>query len=642
MSEIPPDSPPPPEEPPTEVPPTEEPPVEGETLLRTTDISATHIVCPHCETANRLNRATCVHCGRDISMLRVIANKARHHFNTALEHAERSRWEDAIVELRNCLDLDAHFVSAWNVLGTCLAKLERFDEAREAWERALAIDPRFSKAHDYLGKVEHVDEARRFQRRLRRLTLVLILVLAVVAWQLSVQWGPQPELEELRAARELFVAGHLGESAGMLEDLLEGPAEGEVRAAATALLEAIDGHFHVLMTEIDIAQSTGDWRRGLSACARLLALEPQGNLRELTLHHRAVFAGRLVEEADAQVAALETGEGDPAALLERLSEIASLMPTQVLRNEIGTLVTRTEAVQVTRRAEAFEATLARVLSEAPEGDALARLIALRDLLGEWSDQPLLGERIAEAANDLARETSDRWTDLSAAPTVPEISSFAHRLQSQLASAEFQPDQAQRAEQAFPDLMGPGGLPTALVPLRDLLADAEGMLPRLHFEIAWAATQAIASQEAWGDLLAALATLDMTAATEAEVAEADALRQRASEAWAAEREEWATDLFARCLAEDQAFETLTVDAELAREIAEGWEEVVERVPSRLFSTGFLTDYSLFYAARGWEALGEPERAIPLYERIVREHPGGDHAATAADDLARLQANRSSTS
>jgi tetratricopeptide (TPR) repeat protein len=575
-------------------------------------------------------------------MLRVIANKARHHFNTALEHAERSRWEEAIVELRNCLDLDAHFVSAWNVLGTCLAKLERFDEAREAWEQALAIDPRFDKAHDYLGKVEHVDESRRFQRRLRRLTLVLVLVLAVVAWQLSIQWGPQPEVVELRAARDLYAAGQCGEAAEMLEDLLEGAAEGEVRAAATALLEAIHGQFHVLMTEIDIAQNAGDWVRGLHVCDHLLEFEPRGNLRELTLHHRALFAGRIVEETEVQVAALEAGEGDPAALLERLSEIAPLMPTQVLRNEIGALATRAEAVQVARRAEAFEMTLAQTLDEVPDRDTLARLIALRNLIGEWDDQPMLGEQISEAATDLAQETSDRWADLSSDPTVPEISAFTQLVGAVLASAEFAPDQVQRAEQAFPDLIGPGGVPAALVPLRELQANAEAMLPRLHFENAWAATQAIASREAWGDLLTALDALDLSAATEAEAASAEVLRQRATESWAAEREEWAIDLFARCLAEDLTFELLTVDTELAREIAEGWEEVVERVPSRLYSAGFLTDYSLFYAARGWEALGEPERAIPLYERIVQDFPEGDHAGAAEADLARLRANRSSTS
>ena len=88
----------------------------------------------------------------------------------------------------------------------------------------------------------------------------------------------------------------------------------------------------------------------------------------------------------------------------------------------------------------------------------------------------------------------------------------------------------------------GRVLTVLVPLRDLQANAEAMLPRLHFENAWAATQAIASREAWGDLLTALDALDLTAATEAEAASAEILRQRATEAWDAEREEWAIDLF----------------------------------------------------------------------------------------------------
>ena len=55
--------------------------------------------CPFCKTENRDDLETCYSCEKDLSMLRLIVQKARAHFNRALEFAERDRNEEAIAEL---------------------------------------------------------------------------------------------------------------------------------------------------------------------------------------------------------------------------------------------------------------------------------------------------------------------------------------------------------------------------------------------------------------------------------------------------------------------------------------------------------------------------------------------------------------
>lgn len=138
------------------------------------------MICPYCETANRDERDRCYHCEKDLSMLRLIVNRARHHYNTALEKAERGLVDDAIAELKNALELDSRHVNAHVVLGTLLARQERFDEARQAWKEALATNPAMLKAHEYIGKSDVFRRGIPALRFYRALSLAALLALAGV------------------------------------------------------------------------------------------------------------------------------------------------------------------------------------------------------------------------------------------------------------------------------------------------------------------------------------------------------------------------------------------------------------------------------------------------------------------------------
>ncbi len=437
-------------------------PSPPESPPRTTDIGVNHLVCPHCQTANRLTRQTCVQCDRDLSMLRLAANKAKHHFNVALEHAERSRWSEAVGELRHCLDMDANHVNAWVVLGTCLAKLERFDEAREAWQRSLAIDPRFAKAHDYLDRVARVPEARFYYRRLRRVSYLLLAVLVIVAGQLYFQWRPAPLLGDLRSAQEAFLTGNHGDAQAILTEVMEASPPPHILDSARALLTATHALFDSAQREIVSARREGDWRHGLEACARLRALRPTPTLERLAAIHETEFATRLVAESDALVGALARGAATQEEVLAALTDLPSLMPTSAMRSEVEALVARAEML----------------------------------------------------------------------PTVSVSTSTSTTS------------------------------PTVLTP-RDAVA-----------------------------------------------------------------------LFERFLESDREYENRWIDLDLARETVAHWETLIERVPDARYGRRFRTDHCLFYAASAWEVLGEPARAIALYERTVAEFPERGHRALAEERLRRL--------
>lgn len=136
--------------------------------------------CPHCQTENRPDRGVCYHCEADISLLCTVVNKARNHFNTALELAGRDRTTEAIGELKSALELDSAFAQAWVVLGTLHAREGRRDEAVALWNRALSLDPNLQKAHDYIGRIELTAEAEPRVRALRRTVGVLALCVTLL------------------------------------------------------------------------------------------------------------------------------------------------------------------------------------------------------------------------------------------------------------------------------------------------------------------------------------------------------------------------------------------------------------------------------------------------------------------------------
>lgn len=169
------------------------------------------MICPYCQTENRDDRETCYYCDKDLSMLRLIVNKAKHHYNQALEYAERGHLDDAIFELKNALDLDSSMVSAQLVLGTLYAQKEMFAEARESWQRALALNHHCEKAHEYLHKAEKAEYIFPAMKRLKLVSAALggglLIALIVVILLSAAALRPSPGLPEARQAIALLKTG---------------------------------------------------------------------------------------------------------------------------------------------------------------------------------------------------------------------------------------------------------------------------------------------------------------------------------------------------------------------------------------------------------------------------------------------------
>jgi len=112
-------------------------------------------------------------------MLRLIVNKAKHHYNLAVEHAERNRFYEALTELQNSLDLDKTNANAHLLMGTIYAKQKKFDEAIRQWEAALQMDPTIYKAYNYIPKAKKLEGAIP-TFRLLKITLAILAVCIII------------------------------------------------------------------------------------------------------------------------------------------------------------------------------------------------------------------------------------------------------------------------------------------------------------------------------------------------------------------------------------------------------------------------------------------------------------------------------
>jgi len=85
----------------------------------------------------------------------------------AIQHAKDNKWEDAINVNRELIELFATDVDSYNRLGKALTELGKYADAREAYQKALQLDPMNRIAEKNLARLANVtvkegqDQAKR-------------------------------------------------------------------------------------------------------------------------------------------------------------------------------------------------------------------------------------------------------------------------------------------------------------------------------------------------------------------------------------------------------------------------------------------------------------------------------------------------
>jgi superkiller protein 3 len=67
--------------------------------------------------------------------------EAKEHVQFGIELAKKNLWSSAIQQWEKAKSIDPDYAAAWNNLGIGYEQLGKFHEAREAYDKALALDP---------------------------------------------------------------------------------------------------------------------------------------------------------------------------------------------------------------------------------------------------------------------------------------------------------------------------------------------------------------------------------------------------------------------------------------------------------------------------------------------------------------------
>lgn len=537
--------------------------------------------CPYCSTENRDDAEVCYHCGKDVSMLRLIVNKARHHYNVALEHAERQRYPEALTELEHAIELDGSFAPAHVVMGTVHAKMEDFDAAKRCWLAALALDPHILKAHEYLDKSDVAVRAAPLVRRVRR--AIAIALGAAVVFLVASAWllRPSPDRRALSGIVGAVAQGNYETALREARRLAQVGSRRETRQAAKVLEQAIGQRYE---------------SAGMTMLTFLLEnkpIEAHKIYRSLT-EKQALPApyGRQLDSLDQkaaeQVATLldsweqlfTAGELSYADIEEKTGDLREVFDRRELLERIDGLLGSARRTWVAETLDLVPT------SPASTSETLTWLARLSNLAEKTPDSR---DKIASATERLVRRT---------------IEALGEKTDQALAGKDRTVLQSVLAD------LGHFRAMAGSEDLSEVAGKARGGLRRLEIEqlkarLSAAKTADIPQVDRW------IASFEKSTSTTVEsIDELADLTRRTRRRLAAEMLRW-------CTARDPRFEQRQITEEEARWMSERAEFVLRYVVGRDWR--YLKDNTTFYAGVSWLVLGDGDEAVRWFDRLEKDYP-----------------------
>ncbi len=229
--------------------------------------------CPNCSTENRDDRAECYHCGKDLTMLRLIVNKAKQHFNNAVEMTERQEYYEALGELATALSLNDHLIEAHVLRGSLLARMDRLVEAREAWQKALNLDPHAARASKYLLDLRSLEKSAPLFQKMHYLTYGLIgaiCLLVVVSGAMLLKGDTSEVVLKENPAEQLAQKGWRAFQQNKLNEASILAQESEEVPSGRALSAAIDAKIDLEIQILDMMARNNNVEATLEKADQLL------------------------------------------------------------------------------------------------------------------------------------------------------------------------------------------------------------------------------------------------------------------------------------------------------------------------------------------------------------------------------------
>lgn len=284
------------------------------------------MICPYCNTVNRDDHEVCYYCNKDLTMLRLIVNKAKHHYNLAVEHAERNRFYEALTELQNSLDLDKTNTNARVLMGTIYAKQKKLDDAIRQWETALQMDPAIYKAYNYIPKAKKLEGTIPTFRLLKitfAILAVCILIIGILTFK-NLRLNPAEVLFN-NALRD-YKNNQYGRALARIEEFSKKHPASTFTPLARHLADTIHKEVEERKTEVLNHMYASDYLGALKTGSFLERLNPDPGTSQFLklLRDEAKFA--LQKYIETQLTEYEKKGTAVASLGQSIDEFAKFFP----------------------------------------------------------------------------------------------------------------------------------------------------------------------------------------------------------------------------------------------------------------------------------------------------------------------------
>ncbi|MFB3895943.1 MAG: tetratricopeptide repeat protein [bacterium] len=202
----------------------------------------------------------------------IISNRAKQHYNNALEHAERGRTSEAIEELKKAIELNSKHAPSHIVLGTLYAKKRLYQDAIAEWEIALSIDPASKKAHEYIQQALELSQASALKKKVnlykRVAGVFLILFIIVLSYTFSFSY-----LDRLYLSGEKSMeAGNYRDAYSIFTKIEKTHLSTTMARGAKLAKTKIDMQLQSGLNNIEQRKQAKKYNEGIELCDRMLKM----------------------------------------------------------------------------------------------------------------------------------------------------------------------------------------------------------------------------------------------------------------------------------------------------------------------------------------------------------------------------------
>jgi len=260
-------------------------------------------------------------------MLRLIMNKAKHHYNLAVEHAERNRFYQAISELQNSLDLNKNNINARLLLGTIYARQKRYDQAIQEWQAVLENNPTSQKAFHYIEKGKKVQSALPVLKWIQILLAALLGCILVIFILVFLALRPDPAQELLKKAISDYDHNLYGSALEKMDSFTNQFTSSPLRPVALLLADSIRRNIEENRRRILSHMDAGEYTTVLDICKLLEDQNPDPGTMQFVNHIKDNIRSSMKKTIEQSIRDQEKEEtGDLSLIQENLKRFGQYFP----------------------------------------------------------------------------------------------------------------------------------------------------------------------------------------------------------------------------------------------------------------------------------------------------------------------------